>query len=77
MLNGTFKGQWVSRELPPLRLIDLFVYQLLFGTQFEWTDGFAHQMLSHCTVLHAVRLALNLAPFVLKALLSGSLLAHT
>lgn len=49
-------------------LTRMFEHQLLFGSTFEWSDGFAHQMLSHCAVLHAVRLVLNLAPFVMTGL---------
>lgn len=59
-------------EIPPsltsTALLICLCISFLFGTPFERTDGFAHQMFSHCGVLHAVRLALNLAPFIREAL---------
>lgn len=63
MSNLWFPPHPTSRAL----LICLCI-SFLFGTPFEWTDGFAHQMLSYCAVLHAVRLALDLAPFIREAL---------
>lgn len=33
---------------------------VLLGTPFECSDGFARQMLSQCAVLHAMRLVLHL-----------------
>lgn len=33
---------------------------VLLGTPFEWSDGFAHQMLSQCAALHAAWLVLHL-----------------
>lgn len=65
--------RWKRYEIPPFLwayLICLCII-FLFGTPFEWTNGFAHQMLSHRAVLHA-------KPSVVGAesLCTGSLLHH-
>jgi hypothetical protein len=50
-IPSTGARQWAQGGQAPCAA----VYTLLLRAPFEWTDGFAHQMLCEGSVLHAVR----------------------